>query len=308
MKITLDMFQYLYNFSQSCIACGKSTSHYLIRSTLCSGQCSIFFRKSDILARYPEIQHDPAAVYFILYALRAAAECDHLSLLGKVPTTLSAKLIASIITQIYELPQPLDVILRNIASGHSNLDSRAELVVAWGLSSYRGCVVAAEVGAKVCKFYVNETPERENQFARRLEPTGGKSSIVYHGTTLDRLYPILQNGLQTQYAKMMQHGAAHGHGVYVTPNIQIALNYSRSGSPASQSAQLSWEQRAYPVKMLLICELVSMEKWGTSNPEILVVTDSSYLIIRAAIYGRSEVDFGNFDIKDIRRLMRLAKS
>jgi hypothetical protein len=152
------------------------------------------------------------------------------------------------------------------------MDSRIELIVAWSLSSYRGCVVATEIGPKVCMFYVNGIPERENRFAEKAEPTGGKSSIVYHGTTCDRLYPILQKGLQTQYAKMMLHGAAHGHDIYTTPNIQIARSHSRTVSPTPQVAQLGREQGAYPVKILLICELVAIEKWKTSNPEIQVIT------------------------------------
>jgi hypothetical protein len=47
------------------------------------------------------------------------------------------------------------------------MDSRIELIVAWSLSSYRGCVVATEIGPKICMFYVNGTPERENRFAEK---------------------------------------------------------------------------------------------------------------------------------------------
>jgi Poly(ADP-ribose) polymerase catalytic domain len=301
--------------SQNCIVCGKSTSSYLIRSTPCSKLCSIYFRQSQLLVRFPEIRYDRVTVAHIFAALMAAAQCDHLSLLGNIPMSLPKPIIITIVNQISEMmkQQPLDVILANSASVCGGLvDPQAELLVAWGLSSYRGCAVAIpdeNVYAKASVFFVYGTPERENQFAERLAPTGGHSSIVYHGTTLDRLYPILQNGLQTQLRpEMMQHGAAYGNGVYTTPNINIAPSYSRNGPPTPPIAQLGWEQHAYPVKVLLICELVDMERWKTSHPEILVITDSSNLIVRLVIVADHDVGFGDLDPAKIHRSIRLARS
>lgn len=164
-------------------------------------------------------------------------------------------------------------------------------------------------GVKADVFQVNETPERESHFAEKLVPTGGNFSIVYHGTILDRLYPILQNGLQAQLRPdMIRNGAIYGHGVYVTPAIDIALSYSRSSSRNVTMARLGWEQGTYPVKVLLICKVVNKKGWETSNPDILVITDSANLVIRLVIMADPDEGLGNLDFRTVHQYIRVSKS
>jgi hypothetical protein len=50
-------------------------------------------------------------VDFILVALATAAQCGYLSLLGKIPKTLSRQIVPTILGRLYDMTgqQPLDV-------------------------------------------------------------------------------------------------------------------------------------------------------------------------------------------------------
>lgn len=121
-------------------------------------------------------------------------------------------------------------------------------------------------------------PDRENAYAVNLAAHGGGPCTVFHGTTLDRLYPILQHGLELQGSFGGMLGGELGHGIYTTSDLAMALGYANASSHAH--TELGWEENDLsPTKVLLICELAAKEKWEGS-PSVYVTTDPSFLAVR----------------------------
>jgi Poly(ADP-ribose) polymerase catalytic domain len=104
-----------------------------------------------------------------------------------------------------------------------------------------------------------------------------ESQVVFHGTSVDRLFAILDGGLKAMTGTYLQtNGAAHGSGIYCSPEPSTALSYSRSSS--------AWKCSSYNGSMRLVlgCELIGSPRQASTRRDIniMVVDDATQLSVR----------------------------
>jgi hypothetical protein len=85
--------------------------------------------------------------------------------------------------------------------------------------------MAAGVGQFVL---ANTAPEQGLAFAYHTTrpPATTTARVVFHGTSLDRLYLILRHGLQPGAGKWSRHGALYGLGIYLADEPATALDFA----------------------------------------------------------------------------------
>ena len=65
---------------------------------------------------------------------------------------------------------------------------------------------------------------------------GERNYLAFHGSPLNNWHGILRNGLQVfSNTPQMQHGAVHGAGIYLSPEMKVSANYSTQRMKASSS-------------------------------------------------------------------------
>lgn len=92
-------------------------------------------------------------------------------------------------------------------------------------------------------------------------------NFLFHGSSIENWHSILRNGIKNcSGTRLQRNGAVHGSGVYLTPNINLALSYCSSSVTAVGVIQI----------------LGDVEKWKKSG-DIYVVSDESILLLRNII-------------------------
>src|SRR5436853_5323009 len=73
---------------------------------------------------------------------------------------------------------------------------------------------------------INAAPEHEKEYSVHTEGQA-LCHVVFHGTSMDRLYAILREGLKVASGGPLQrHGAALGKGIYVSDEPNTALGFA----------------------------------------------------------------------------------
>jgi hypothetical protein len=174
-----------------------------------------------------------------------------------------------------------------LTSAVGRLGPAGEALLSWACTNYRGFLVSATGQLKVPNMsrvhqfvLANATPELERGFAIHGTTGSGTTHIVFHGTSLDRLYAILREGLRICSGTPLQrNGAMYGNGVYVADEPRTAASYSTvyRGTDAISG----WRGSAYhTVRVLLGCELAKKERFRGSRYGTYVVTDPTSLMVR----------------------------
>ena len=92
-------------------------------------------------------------------------------------------------------------------------------------------------------------------FADEYSKAQFNSTVRFHGSSLDRLYPILSEGLRICSGTSLQiHGAMHGDGIYMVGEPKNSWDYSRD---APSISGLKWTNLK-AMKVLLGCEFAGM--------------------------------------------------
>jgi hypothetical protein len=262
-----------------CLVCGSTLSAKLVRSTTCQKMCSLLLRKSGLAVRLADLRHDPAVIDLLVAAVNAAKKradsnrsityCD---LLPGYPVQAAAGK-----TAINALPAPGTLkTVPDLATAVKLLGHISEAILSWVCTSYRGFLASATGVLKIPSMpgvhqfvLASASPEKEQAFAMH-DPAS--SIVVFHGTSLDRLYIILRNGLRVlSNTNLQATGAAYGPGIYVASEPRTAWTYARAdpGWPSSSLKNL---------KVLLGCEL------RVAPPEVCpgirVVTNETQLMVR----------------------------
>lgn len=116
------------------------------------------------------------------------------------------------------------------------IDEDTDLLVSWVFTAYRGCVVDwRDYPSSIFPhlddgdvYLVNSKHETETAFLENKRIKGGHTSVVFHGTSLDRLYPILWEGLQvvSQTSELSATKVAeYGEGIYTAKSSSVASVY-----------------------------------------------------------------------------------
>lgn len=120
-------------------------------------------------------------------------------------------------------------------------------------------------------------PDHVFELQYRDEVTFENKLIAFHGSSMERFYSILKNGLQNYSSTtLQQHGNVFGNGVYFCKDIRVAKDFTKSGPTWPKSQLLGTK-----LSCVAVCEI------DNSNPSAvfheLVLDDqkkNSYLIVK----------------------------
>lgn len=171
-------------------------------------------------------------------------------------------------------------------SANSTSTELAKLLV-WACNSYRGFLTAATGQLRIPSLpgahqflLASAPPELELAFAANMVTTAGTSTVLFHGTSLDRLHAILCQGLRVCSGTALQrNGASWGNGVYMAEDPMTAWGYAKTAASGTGGANTGWKGSAFhDLRVLLGCELS-----GATAPAVAgihVITDPSRLMVR----------------------------
>jgi len=274
------MTEALSDLANSCIVCaGAPYGAKLRRATYCGNpECAGIFEQADPLLRLSDAWQDPTVMGLLLAMVYASAKSGNIALLPGCPIT-DATTITGLLDK---LPRKTGFVAEKLALTFKLLDDSAANLLSWACCSYRGFLVSATGQLRVPNLpagthqfvLANATPELETAFAaHRVGPNQSAPRILFHGTSLDRLYPILCQGLRVcSGTPLARHGAARGNGIYMADEPSTSWHY------AASNATLNWGKSIYKnIRVLLGCEFVGTSQ---SNGGIHVISDPSTLMVR----------------------------
>lgn len=298
-----------------CMACGEHIGSYLHRPALCSEpRCMEVYLDTNLAFCEKEIQNDRDVMGLLLTTVHAATLREEL--LDLLPSLLPDFRDISKLTRLLATLTP-ESQLRFSGNPNHPLEDRlgTELLLAWTYIGYRGFLVSVSSQYKIIPnvhqfLLVDAPPEVEARFIQRditeiqmdiSRPTSGKSlfpdldvadftssrtqqwRVMFHGTTMDRLYSILTQGLQVlSDTPLMQNSAPLGPGIYFAKEPARALLYG-SGRYSTHSESSSFRSSGYfkNQKVLLGCELArnALDDSSSGDGEF-VVRDPSLVVVR----------------------------
>ncbi|KAK3046686.1 hypothetical protein LTR09_011833 [Extremus antarcticus] len=286
IKTLYEAVQVLMRSSGSrCMICLAAGSARLHRPTYCTNAaCAKMLLRCDLDMRIEDVRNDGRVVDLLLTSVFATAVVGKLDLLPecpaklKDPTKLSALLNSlSSTSTVAKAP--------NTGRKLKRTGPQAELLLSWLCVSYRGFLISATGRfkiphmAKIHRFLlVDASPEVEVRFAKHtaIQPR----NVLFHGTSMDRLYSILTQGLRVlSGTDLMKHGQAHGQGIYLTNNPGVA--WSIAGSLASASSEAFFRSRPdfQNAAVVLGCEHAGNDN-SDRGSNVHVVTDESRIMVR----------------------------
>jgi hypothetical protein len=271
----------LENLAQNCIICGTPIGARLWRSTGCQAHCSVMLRKSNLEVRLADLRLDPNVVDLLLTMAHAAAVAGDVELLPGCPIGN----MSSVIQTLNSLPS-----VASLQSSHDlntsvkQLGASSEKLLSWICTSYRGFLASATGALKIPSMpgvhqfvLASAAPELEKAFAVNMRSTQ-PPTVVFHGTTVDRLYRILCQGLHIGGGtKWARHGASYGNGIYVAEDPATSLGYTSGHSGSSSGWRASIFQN---VRVVLGCELIGASDFTSPTRGIYVVKIPSRLMVR----------------------------
>ncbi|KAF2838190.1 hypothetical protein M501DRAFT_1017212 [Patellaria atrata CBS 101060] len=269
----------LGSMGSSCMVCGASGVK-LFRSTVCTNTtCIQTALRMDIDIRLVDLRNDPAVVDLLVLVEYTVAKLGTLKLLPGLPT----KFPANIISTIDSLP-PMAYLQRlssfGLATTLSSHHRNADAALTWLCNTYRGYIVSATGKFRIPNIphahqflLASATPELESAWMANYIEEDKTSRVLFHGTSIDRLYAILCQGLRVcSGTELQRNGAAYGKGVYMAEEPSTSWPYARLSTH-------SWKNSIFKsVRVLLGCELA-----GESVPKagnIHMIEDASRLMVR----------------------------
>lgn len=265
-------------FHTKCLVCAVPHAYNMRRPTVCPDpQCLKTYKKSHLDVRIADVRHDPAVADLLLTMIHASATFANTSLLPDCPVS-DMTILRKIINVL-----PSMTSLQN--ANHIELDiGMATDILSWALTSYSGFLVSASANLKIPSFpgtrqflLANASPQLERDFDAKYQ-LYKNSRVVFHGTTIERMYAILSQGLKTLSGTTLQrHGQAYGKGIYVSTEPNTAWGYTQVGGGSSRA---SWRNSSFAgnERVLLACEMTG--DWTAASGNIFVVKEPACLIVR----------------------------
>jgi hypothetical protein len=278
------MVKALDNLAKSCIVCGGAgAGATLRRASLCSkSDCAHVFKKADPEIRLSDSWQDPPVVALLLAMIYAAARTGDRALLPGCPVAGAAN-IMQLLNSLPDKADKADFAVEKLPFTLELLGSETADLLSWTCCGYRGFVLSARGALRVPnlpegthQFVVaNASPELEINFAAHRAKQAA-SRILFHGTSLDRLYAILCQGLrQMSGTRLAQHGASYGKGIYMAEEPLTSWSY------ALPNSSLAWSKSRYKnTKVLLGCEFAGGSNTNVAVPGVHVISDASTLMLR----------------------------
>jgi hypothetical protein len=221
----------LKDLGKGCITCGKDHSVRMRCPTTCSSrECRSTFLQASLEVRLCQIRQDPAAVDCLLSMVYSAASTGKLELLPNCPFTSTA-----IVLQLLKLVPAMSYLQNcdGLAETIRSYSPKVEQLLVWVCTSYRGFLSSAQGSVRIPSFppgthqflLANHSPEDEGAFSRHIT-YNARTRVLFHGTSLERLFAITCQGLRVLSNTPLQaHGAASGAGVYCAEEPSTSWYY-----------------------------------------------------------------------------------
>jgi hypothetical protein len=264
----------LKDLTTTCLICGTPKATQLRRSAACQPACSAVFLRSSLEVRLAEIRHDPPVMDLLLTMVHYAAASRKLELLPgcPFPDTLAVATALNKIPSISKLTNVDD-----LTSAVKKLGIPTEKLLSWTCLNYRGFLVSASGKTKIPGWPANThqflmasaAPNLEAVFRAQIGSL--PTRVLWHGTSMERLFAIISQGLKVCSNTPLQvHGAASGPGIYTADNPGTSWGYSTvAGANWSGSSFLNYRV------------LLGLEAAGPAvGTGIHVVKDPSTLMVR----------------------------
>ena len=271
----------LDGLGQACIVCGTSHNAHntqLRRSTPCDLlACTRLWYQLPLEIRVPELKTDTFAVDMLLTSVYAAALSGRPELLPNCPIR-SAEAVKAVLNALPSVTFMSHAV--NLSPVLRSYHVDAEKLISWACVHFRGFLTTAPSLCKIPNLpkgthqfvLANASPVLEAGFAARIPKVGTKTTVLFHGTSFDRLPAILSQGLKNCSGTALQRiGAAHGKGVYLADEPATSFTYS--------AGSLSWRNSGLGnMRLMLGCEVAGVGR--SVSPGIHVVTDERTVMVR----------------------------
>jgi hypothetical protein len=265
------------NLFQTCIVCGASHTVRLNRSSPCGlANCQSKFLKSTLEVSLFDIRQDPPVVDFLVTAAYAASLAKNPDLLPGSPL----QDMAAVQQALNSLPPTSNWQTRNSLEDAINpLGCKTKELLIWIMTAFRGYLVSASGSLKIPSmpgvqqfFLANTNPEKERQFVDRIN-AGHPRKVLFHATTVQRLYSILCQGLREMSGTSLQrNGASFGKGIYMAEEPLTAWGYTETFTSNWKGSQFS------NFRVMLGCEYVGASTSVSGN--IYVIKEPAALMLR----------------------------
>ncbi|KAF1926835.1 uncharacterized protein M421DRAFT_422441 [Didymella exigua CBS 183.55] len=281
-----DIFQHINTWlpklAQLCVSCSARNAQpiQLRRSTPCTSNpyaCAQLWYNLPLHVRVPEIRADIFAVDMALTSVYAAAVANMPELLPNCPIR-GTEIIKFILNALPSMRVMRDAV--NLSAVLATYHPQAEKLISWAVVQHRGFLATATGLLKIPNLppgthqfvLANASPKLEHAFAHRIKHSDGDTTVLFHGTRIDRLPAILAQGLRVCSGTALQRtGAAHGKGIYLSDDPETSFYYSAAG--------LSWKNSGLSnMRMVLGCEVVGTASRILGN--IHVVADPASVMVR----------------------------
>lgn len=267
----------IQDYGQNCIICGSTLLAKVYRATIChQASCNTHFSRADYEVRLADLLWEPSVMDLLLLGVFATAQSNKFEFLQPCPLPDQQTILQTMagLPDIYPLQGSSDI-RKSIRS----LGRDVEALMLW-MGSYRGFLATATGLLKIPNLpgvhqfiMTSAAPELEISYNSHVPTPQTPTQVVFHGTTMDRLFPILQRGLQVGTGTtLLQNGSAYGSGIYVATDVGTAFGY------AGTTHGYGWPNtRLGNTKVLFACELAGSQY---QNGGIYVVPDSTQVRIR----------------------------
>ncbi|KAK0706042.1 hypothetical protein B0T26DRAFT_788369 [Lasiosphaeria miniovina] len=263
-----------------CLVCCRTMGCQLWKPTVCLGGCGEVFQQAPLEVQLGSLVGDPPVLDFLLACVYSAAgDTSALDLLPNCPIPKAR--LREVIDSFPPLPANASFpeLLSQIRGGGEPLSVDRGLLLSYMCTRFRACLVPAPARRripavpKVVQFMLlNSDPDREQAFSKTAALAAGNAGgVTFHGTTVQRMWRILTEGLRnmsrTEYAANAKPDDAAG--ICLVDEPEAALPYCGSTGTA-------WRNSAFQNRtVLLACELTQHSQQGTH-----VVGDASRVAVR----------------------------
>ena len=266
-----------------CMVCAKDIGARLHRATCCGSMlCNLTASAADFATQTEMLRLDTRVMDLLLTAVYAVAKNNNLDLLPGRPAALSYP--TTLLGLLNALPSTKT--LAKAADMQASLrpaGKHAELLMSWLCNASRNYIISATGTWKIPNMpgihqflVVDNPPQIEAAFAKHnhLQPR----MVLFHGTSMDRLYAILTQGLKVlSNTPLMKHGAVSGPGIYFSTDTALPISYAAGAvKAAGQPAFFKFRKDFDGPQVLLGCEHAG----PASRNGAYVVTEPSKVIVR----------------------------
>ena len=278
-----------------CIVCAGSIGAQLHRATICtSPACKQAYLKSPLDLRLEDVRCRDRVVDLLLTSVFAAANLSRLEFLPDHPSQLNDPAKLQILMNSLPPTKTLAA-AKDFQTGLRGCGNRAEVLLSWLCTSYRGFIVPA-TGAyqipnipRIHQFLVvDNPPEVEAAFAQHNHYN--ERHVLFHGTSMDRLYGILTQGLKVcSHTALQKHGAAHGSGIYTGREPSTAWGYATSTQANSNFNGFTNSRADFRDSTVVL----GLEHAGndTSGRSMHVIKDPTRIIVRYILVVPPNVNY-----------------